>query len=533
MVIALIVMMLTSLLVPVNAAGGNKTITIENASGHEFTAYQIFGGTLSGAILSDVTWGNGINTENFLTSLKDSTYFGTRFDNCTDAASVAAIMQSGINSTWIEADTIQFAKLAADHKSGTTMGVGAPSGNDFIISGLEPGYYLVIDTTANLQNDAYSRYMIQVSNNATVGIKKDTPTISKAVSRAMQSGYANHINAASGETVYFKLTATLHSRIGDYDQYYLEFVDKIPAGLSFNRIEALIVNEEFTSAKYLYTEPSITSNVTGTTIGANVTSETNGNEVKLKVNDAKATIKTFTGAEAISTDTVTIIYSANLKSDNSVTFGKAGNINTAYLKYTNTPYAGANYNTNTSNTNSVSATVYTHKMEIAKVDSASGTALTGATFKIYYNPGDNNMKWAVATNVDGVYYVTGTTNDETQATLLECDSAGKIVIAGLNTREYHIKEITPPEGYNKIQTAQTVTIIQEGTNFKASHTGTFTTASYNSDGTIINVVIRNTSGTTLPTTGGMGTTVFYIVGLVLVLGAAVLLISRRRKRSEG
>ena len=568
--LVMIVMMLAAMFVPAHA-DDTYSITITNAKGHSFKAYQIFKGSLSGKVLSDVVWGDDVNFTALLTALKSATNFSTgiSFASCSTAADVADVMKGGITSKWVEADTNRFAALV--HANLVTNAVADSANADengtAVIGNLAAGYYLVVDVSnlgdpndpndpGDIPHDAMSKYIVNVSSNTVVESKVDLPTLSKTVSRTKDSGYGPYINAAFGETVYYKVTATMHTRISDYNNYYLEFVDTLPAGITFGKIEALIVND----TNYIHAASPDAPDVPGPNnlVGANASKNINdyivcttaSNSINISVKDAKDTILQFTGAPAISTDTITVIYSANVAyaadaNDTTKTtkYGAEGNANKAVLKFSNNPYGNNIYNNGepitTSSTTIASATVYTHRMAISKVDAANGTALAGAQFKLYYKPGDGTSRYAIVGGTAGNYYVTGTTTDENEATTILCDANGRCVIMGLNAREYHIKEVMAPSGYNKINTDQIITIsILEGTAnavslFKTSSVGAFTTANYNNTDKVIEISISNNQGATMPTTGGMGTTVFYIVGLALVMGAAVLLISRKRKGAEG
>ncbi len=144
--------------------------------------------------------------------------------------------------------------------------------------------------------------------------------------------------------------------------------------------------------------------------------------------------------------------------------------------------------------------------------------------------------------VDSNYKVTGFTTDETKASTLTSNANGLIAVSGLEDRTYYVKETKAPTGYNLLSNAIALTIAattsngQNWTNSVASDALTALTLSVDGgtavDGDvnsgIVSTTITNTKGTTLPTTGGIGTTIFYIVGAILVIGAAVVLVTRRR-----
>lgn len=179
-------------------------------------------------------------------------------------------------------------------------------------------------------------------------------------------------------------------------------------------------------------------------------------------------------------------------------------------------------------------TIYTYAIALKKVNN-KGTALPGAVFQ---------FPFYVQTTPDanGAYIYAGTTPGEGLTNLITTPDSGVIVVKGVKSGTYEIKEVTAPAGYNKLTAPVTVEAV------KTSQTSTHTTVYLDENGNTTNtqtektievnvdietiaataVVVVNKAGTELPSTGGMGTTVFYVLGAVLVVGAGVLLVTKKR-----
>ena len=148
-------------------------------------------------------------------------------------------------------------------------------------------------------------------------------------------------------------------------------------------------------------------------------------------------------------------------------------------------------------------------------------ALAGATFTLSKNS-DGSSPIALVSKGNNVYRVakTGETGTVTEITT---DATGKFTIQGLDADTYYLTETAAPAGYNKLAGAVTITIGENGV----------VNATAEAPQGVDEVKILNQSGTELPSTGGMGTTLFYVLGSVLVVGAVVLLVTRKRMSNKG
>ena len=180
-------------------------------------------------------------------------------------------------------------------------------------------------------------------------------------------------------------------------------------------------------------------------------------------------------------------------------------------------------------------TIYTYAIALKKVND-KGDPLSGAKFEFpFYVKSD-------ADTTDGAYIYAGTKAGDGLVNQITTPKSGVIVVKGVKSGSYEITEVTAPAGYNKLTAPVTVKAVQTGSS------STHTTVYLDENGNITNtetdkttkvnvdidniaataVVVVNKAGTELPSTGGMGTTVFYVLGAVLVVGAGVLLVTKKR-----
>lgn len=269
-----------------------------------------------------------------------------------------------------------------------------------------------------------------------------------------------------GDVITFTVTGVVPDTTG-YQTYLYKISDTMSAGLTFNKDVTVTFGEnEITDIA-----PVLSDN------GFTLTYD-------------------MTAYQAYVGKTITVTYTATVN-ENAV-MGTTGNTNTVNLEYSNNP----SDTSSTVTTPDVDVTVYSYAFSLNKVDNAD-KPLTGATFKLYDKEGNQIY---VVDNQDGSYTVTATPND----TLI---SAGNVVIKGLKPGEYALEEITAPEGYNKLTAKQTFTI---------------TADNEVENGIVENVKVVNNTGTILPGTGGIGTTIFYVAGGLLMLGAVVVLVAKKK-----
>ena len=518
--VLLTLVMALALSVPAFAA----TVTVPSdgiLKDHTFTAYQVFSGREEGGALSDVQWGSGINADAFLTALKADTTHGRKFTDCTDAAAVAKVLSDNNTDTAL---ANQVAKLAYDNKTGT--GTALTSGENT----LADGYYLVVDTTANVgQGGAYNTALLQVVGDIEITVKTDAPTVEKKVQEDdkynQDGGYGQGYNDVAdyniGEEVPFKLIGSVPD-MSRYDTYKYIFHDTLSTGLTAPAKENIKV--------YLSADKVVDADDTDVTSSFTIT--VSGQEITVSCDN----LKTVTGVSQ--GKYIIVEYTATLNQNAAV--GLNGNTNTVKLEYSNKPdQSGSGDTGNTGNTPEDKVIVFTYELDTTKVDGQDNTKkLGGAEFKLR----NTDNKWVI---VDTNGKVTGWADTEEGGSTLTSDANGLFKVIGLDDGTYYLKETKAPAGYNLLSSEITVVITattangQSWTNGQASSALTnLAVTADDESGTgdiqsgIAGITIVNNAGATLPETGGMGTTLFYVLGSILVLGAGILLVTKKRMSSE-
>ena len=465
---------------------------------HTFKAYQIFAGDLNEGTLSNVTWGKNVTGDTFLAALQSED--PTNYGSCTDAKAVAEVLS---NSKALAND---FAKIAAKHVTGTpatgTGSVTLPSA----------GYYLIVDTTDVAgEHDAKNLSLLKVSGATTVTpqVKTDIPTLEKKVqdkndSTGNTTDWQDSADYDIGDIIPYKLTATL-GELKNYNTYYVEFVDTMDH-LTYNGITSVKVGDTtLTSGEYFYY----------------------WNEMDKKLTVSIDDVKQY---GATNGSTITVEYTAIL--DDDAIIGSTGNPNEAYLVFSNNPNGDGKGKTAPDKN-----IVFTYKVVANKVDQ-DNKPLTGAAFALY------KKLPAVPDPKDGTSYFMEGSDAYTLVKELNVGADRKEVAdktqhtfewKGIDDGEYMIKEIITPAGYNSIEPIKfkveadheikaadpKLTALTGGDDFTGEvSTGALTTK------------IENRMGSTLPGTGGIGTTIFYVIGGGLMVAAAILLITKKRMENR-
>ena len=519
---------------------GAYDITMSSTTGHTYTAYQIFDGDLyesgSTKTLSNITWGANINDSTFLTALQGSSAFGSTnpFAGKTTAAQVASVVDNWDDTT--DAAKIKaFAELAAANLN-TTAGV---SGTGTItIDAVNAGYYLIKDTTASASMPAggtYSDFMLKVVSDVTVAAKDETVTSDKKVTDANDSDGSTEPNKTTadydiGDDVPYVLTFTLPAKYAEYEKYPITFTDDMCAGLTYNG-----------DAKIYYGA----GDTTGTTISLSTTTGTEytgGQKYTYSIADLKAAQEAAETGSALKSlaagSVIRIEYTAKLNAG--AVIGSAGNPNKYSVTFANDPtwyddgVGGTQPDTPPTGTTPEKVnTVFTYKLVVNKVKS-DNTALTGADFTLYKfiksatgsdTYGEDNGTW---TSVTALNSGEGAVNP-TKATSANGTVADSVfTFAGIDDGVYKLVESTTPEGYNTIDPIIfTIAPTADGDLPDTINLGSASFSCTDSTGAIEGNVINN-AGVTLPGTGGIGTTVFYIIGGLMITGALVLFIVKKR-----
>lgn len=550
------------------------TLTINSKTPHhDYEAYQIFAGELKQSptnpgvnTLVDIEWGNGVQDPvALLTAIQGITIDGERpFESCQNPDDVANKLATFKDNA---AELDAFAAVVAGHLSATKYTGSTDTdvdGNETYtakIQNLLAGYYLVKEadfTGDEGDNNAYTKFILEIVKDATVEAKADVPTLEKKVSDKPDGTYGDAAAASVGSKVYFKITSKVPDMDG-YNKYYFIVNDTLSKGLTYNRDIAITIGGTPLDLGTDFT-------VTPTGGGPN-----NSTQLEI-VFDNFIQYKTSSGAA------IEIIYSATVNEYAEI--GTTGNLNTANLEYSNNPnveYEGDNEpkpEEPTGETPDDITAVYVTAIQIHKVDT-SGNALKGAEFTL---TGESVIKTGVTqfnnfvVDDNGSYYLLkdGKTYTQTAPTpdtednYLNPDTkyspAGPVTVwdeitedktvtgtvgetgvlkfAGLGAGTYTIKETKAPENYNKIDDI-TVNITcklpekidtgNEPCTWKYQIGSEEVKEAANG---IIPLTIQNRSGAELPSTGGIGTTIFVYGGIILMVLALGVVAVRTYSRKK-
>ena len=388
--------------------------------------------------------------------------------------------------TWVkDADAAAFAKAAqkyAKDNSIANQGTVTADATKVSFTELDLGYYLVDTTLGTLCALDTTNPDVEMYE------KNQAPTNVKTVEEDSTGNYGEKNDADIGQTVNFKSTITAQAGAENY-----VFHDTMSAGLTYTGVTGITLQDATATATV------DASNYTVVTEGL-----TDGCTFEVRFTQAFCdTLK--------ANDQIVISYTATLN-ENAVIAGE-GNPNTSKVSYGDS--------SNTKYTPDSQTKTYTWDVDVFKytMNGDTETALAGATFTLSKNS-DGSNPIALVSKGNNVYRVakTGETGTVTEVTT---DTTGKFTIKGLDADTYYLTETAAPAGYNKLAGPVTIVIGENGV-----VNGT-TEAPQGVD----EVKVLNQSGTELPSTGGIGTTIFYVLGGVLAVGAVALLIAKRRTRA--
>lgn len=523
--------MVLAMVVPTFAA------TVDNKTTHPYKAYQVFSGTQAtgSSELGDIAWGSGVNSDDLLTAIKADERFalGTPaaniFASASTADDVAKILAA--NSSVAKA----FANVAAANLASTATDIAAAATS----VDLAAGYYLIVDasTLASNSQDAYNSALLQITGkeNLTIDKKYDVPSFDKDI---IDNGV--NVEAADyniGDTITYELTGTLPDNYDDYETYKYVFHDQyLSKGQAFQNDVRVYVDSVAAANEITPTSVMPTAKTDGT----------NQTEITITFDDLKGITK------ITKTSKIIVRYTAVLTADANI--GSAGNKNEAYLEFSNNPNHTGAGTPSTGETPHDYTLVFTYELDVEKVDGDStSTKLGGAQFVLKATSGEHSGKY-VKLDANGkisgwldnkpseVQEGTTATTAAANGVLITNESTGLVNIKGLDAGTYELEEIKAPAGYNKLSAPITLTVTATLTGTDTSSHDTVTPAltaltikvgdkaatNENETTGVVTTQIENNKGATLPTTGGIGTTIFYVLGSILVLGAVILLATRRR-----
>lgn len=462
------------------------TISVPAGSNHTYKIYQIFTGDYSAGKLSNVKWGQNSKNRGD----------GVNFD--TKVAQSVLDELAAVNTTEAtDADKLAVIKKYADLDSKEVATVTHSNS-----AKVAPGYYLFKDTTTTAENEVY---ITEVVGDVTIKAKNsNVPGFEKKLkdtndTEGTTTDWQDVADHDIGDAIPFKLEGTVPADYTEYTSYYFAFHDEEESGLTFNS----------NSIKVYVDDAEIKT----------------GFEVKTSTTDGCSFEVVFSNLKDINAvragSKIRVEYTSTLN-DNAV-IGGNGNLNKAKLQYSNNPR----------NVESKGETVwdnvvvFTYQVVVNKYANsvAEDNKLTGAEFTLSKKLKDGTSKVITA---------------------VKSEEGTRFTFKGLDDGEYTLTETVTPEGYNTIDpitfnVSADHEITWDGTGNRNdllnSLTGNEVTGEItfaknaNVNGSLVTDII-NKSGTVLPSTGGMGTTVFYVVGGGLMAVAVVLLVTKKRMENK-
>lgn len=468
----------------VMAADTTYKLTLQHTVlGHTYQVYQVFSGTLSTKdnkkVLSDLKWGSGVKADAYSITAK------AKAETLTDEAAARAFAKE-----LVDQDKLSTATKTVPSATGTTE-----------IAGLAAGYYLVKDTNNSLENknDSYTAYILQVVGDATTSVKSDVPSSEKKVKDINDSthtettGWQDAADWDIGDEVPFKIEGTLPSNYDKYETYTLKFHDKEEEGLTFipNSVHVYIDDVEIKTGFEVVENPD------------------DGDTFDVVFENLKNT-------SAKNNSVIRVEYKSVLNEQ--AKLGKPGNKNTMYMEFSNNP--NNEQGGEIGKTPEDTVIVFTYKVSVNKVNEKN-EKLYGADFTLEKNV---NGEWKLIDKVSG-----------TPGDVFE--------FKGIDDGEYKLTEIQAPDNYDMLSDPIYFTVTADhvdGANpYLDTFSGNITSGNVgqmaftaNIDNGILSTTIQNKPGSSLPETGGMGTTVLYAAGTLMILAAAAFLVMKKKADSK-
>lgn len=423
-------------------------------------------------------------------SYRPSTEWKNFFET-TEAKNYITVDENGY-ANWVKgADQTEFAQKALAYA--TTNGIGnkgtaKASNNTVTFKNLDLGYYLVDSSVGAL-------CLLDTTNpTATIQEKNGVPSVEKTIEDGGVLATDHKSNSVNiGDIVTFQTMIDVKKGAQGYELH-----DTLSTGLKL----ISKINDHTNSPIMAVASGTDES---GKAFNNNLTKDSH---YTITYDDHSFTV-TILDSYLKTHETVdyhiAISYKAILT--NAAVVGGAGNANETYLKY------GVSSESTPSTT-----TTYTFGIPVFKY-TETNTALAGAKFKLYTDAQckDENVVKVIANGKD---YVVGETDDNNNVMTSGTEAFN---INGLKAGTYYLKEIEAPKGYNKLANAIKVEITNDG-KVKVEKSGALTD--------VTQVDVENKTGTVLPNTGGMGTTMIYLIGGALVLGSGVVLATKRRVKGK-
>lgn len=468
--------------------GTKGTITVSNVKeGHTYNLYKILN-------LESYSYETGkANEGNYSYTLVGNAWDTFVKDNAGEGKFFTITDNKYVTSNQgVSAEAL--AKAAIEFAEGKKLEIQAPSTTDsngnLVFNDLDLGYYLVDSSVGALCG------LDTTNPKVTIQEKNGTPTVEKKVKEDSTGNFDSSNTEDIGQTVEFKTIITAQAGAQNYVLH-----DKMDAGLTFTGNVSVSLkknNQEQTTLTNIDNKYYVLN-----TSGLGETDPT----CTFHIEFTKALCDSLNA-----NDQIIVSYYATLN-ENAIV-GNAGNKNETWLKYGN-----GTDTTHSTTTKTFEIPVFKY----AKKDNVK-TGLAGAKFTLSKNSSGSEpiklIKVSDATEPAGLTYRVAKEGETPSATVITTPSKGEFVIQGLDADTYYLTETEAPKGYNKLAAPITVVIDGEG-NVKLNETEVVAT-----------VKVENKTGTLLPSTGGMGTTIIYMAGAILVIASGIVLISKKRSKAK-
>ena len=499
---------------------------------HEYDAFQIFKGDVSddNTKISHVEWGKNIpHPEDFLPKLRADSTLSSEFANADSLQKVLDVMKDWTTS---DDNSIAFARFVCNYIYTDTNANREPVKKGGHTGGFEldeAGYYLIVDTSPFSDGDsyhAYNSFLLKVNKahyHVQITPKVVKPTVEKKVydnndigSTGENNGWGSSADHAINEEFKFRLIAKLPESENNghaydyYDKYSVIFHDTLSDGITYDRPDSVVIK----SNGKTYVIPNDSSKYT---IGLE-----SQNYLVVKIPDVKACAKDA-GFDLNDGATITVTYTAHLN-ENAAVNGSADNKNSVRLQYSNNPRPDGEYWGYTPNyTPESEVYVYTYQLNNTKLaENEHGAPLKDVGFRLY---SDADYKNEVKLYQDGEFYypIKDATDKNKEAVEMKSAANGQFNVKGLDAGTYYLKETTTPADFTPCSVIPPVTIT-------ANHNGN--RVEFDSSKLSTTIINKKAGGITLPSTGGIGTTLFYVVGGGLMVAAIVLLVTKKRMENK-
>lgn len=493
-VLSVLTALVLVLALAIPAFAGNITIKpndkVTSLAGRTFTAYKVLNATRTGdkIVYSVPDGAKDFMAEKFSID-KDDIAFSYKVAQAIEKLTDDARMT-------FAADVLEAIRTSKIKNVTNKTGSLNDSGN-YVISDLEEGYYIVKDSGTETPVSA----LMFTTTDEEIVIKADKPSVEKKIdgdndTDDSTTGLVDYNTAAIGDDVPFVITSTVPSTNG-YKSYKMIFTDTLSKGLTYNANSLVVTATKDGSVETLTKDTDYTV-----------------------MQDGQVITFIFENVKGWDGKKIDIKYTA--KVNNNAVIGTSGNENKVNLEYSNNP----TQESSSEKTPDDKTRTFVTEFKLVKVDANDNSKLAGVEFELT----GTKLNTVLVTDADGNRTVQVT--EENVKITVKTDANGEIKFTGLAAGEYTLTETKPLEGYNILSEPIKITI---GWTAPADDNSACTwTYSDNVDtsGNIATITVENQGGAELPSTGGIGTTIFYVVGGLLVVGAAVLLVTRRKVALE-